>query len=74
MNSFRDVQLQLPYNNPCTLYYYLGNPGIYRMVGAAGPMIFVLTEFHYLHQKYQNRTENQQCREVFTYVKTPNGV
>ncbi|KAJ6041277.1 uncharacterized protein N7446_010834 [Penicillium canescens] len=34
-----DVQLWVPYDDPTTLYYHLGDPGIYGMAGVAGPGI-----------------------------------
>jgi hypothetical protein len=37
MNGLMDVQLWVPYNNPSTLYYNLGDPSIYRMAGVGRP-------------------------------------
>ncbi|CAG8945137.1 unnamed protein product [Penicillium salamii] len=38
-NGLLDVQLWVPYDDPTTLYYHLGDPGIYKMAGVAGPEI-----------------------------------
>ncbi|GKZ94888.1 hypothetical protein AnigIFM59636_008619 [Aspergillus niger] len=38
-NGLVDVQLWVPYDDPTTLYYHLGDPGIYGMAGDAGPVI-----------------------------------
>ncbi|CAG7947063.1 unnamed protein product [Penicillium salamii] len=38
-NGLLDVQLWVPYDDPTTLYYHLGDPGIYEMAGVAGPGI-----------------------------------
>ncbi|KAJ5348587.1 uncharacterized protein N7506_001840 [Penicillium brevicompactum] len=38
-NGLLDVQLWVPYDDPTTLYYHLGDPGIYGMAGVAGPEI-----------------------------------
>ncbi|GFF96253.1 hypothetical protein IFM53868_08444 [Aspergillus udagawae] len=38
-NGLMDVQLWVPYDDPRTLYYHLGDPGIYGMAGVAGPVI-----------------------------------
>ncbi|KAJ5111900.1 hypothetical protein NUU61_001530 [Penicillium alfredii] len=38
-NGLMDVQLWVPYDDPTTLYYHLGDPGTYGMAGDAGPMI-----------------------------------
>jgi hypothetical protein len=38
-NGLVDVQLWVPYNDPTTLYYDLGDPGIYGKAGVAGPGI-----------------------------------
>ncbi|KAL6234793.1 hypothetical protein BDW75DRAFT_211492 [Aspergillus navahoensis] len=38
-NGLMDVQLWVPYDDPTTLYYHLGDPGIYGMAGDAGPGI-----------------------------------
>ncbi|KAJ5348618.1 uncharacterized protein N7506_001871 [Penicillium brevicompactum] len=38
-NGLLDVQLWVPYDDPTTLYYHLGDPGIYEMAGVAGPEI-----------------------------------
>ncbi|KAJ5716192.1 hypothetical protein N7493_008103 [Penicillium malachiteum] len=38
-NGLMDVQLWVPYNDPTTLYYHLGDPGTYGMVGVVGPGI-----------------------------------
>ncbi|CAG8882129.1 unnamed protein product [Penicillium nalgiovense] len=35
-NGLMDVQLWVPYDDPTTLYYHLGDPGIYGMAGVAG--------------------------------------
>ncbi|KAL2868386.1 uncharacterized protein BJX67DRAFT_387425 [Aspergillus lucknowensis] len=35
----QEFHLWVLYNNPTTLYYHLGDPGIYRMAGVAGPGI-----------------------------------
>ncbi|CAP87028.1 hypothetical protein EN45_041440 [Penicillium chrysogenum] len=35
-NGLMDVQLWVPYDDPTTLYYHLGEPGIYGMAGVAG--------------------------------------
>ncbi|BCS00122.1 uncharacterized protein AKAW2_50463A [Aspergillus luchuensis] len=35
-NGLMDVQLWVPYDDPTTLYYHLGDPGIYEMAGVAG--------------------------------------
>jgi hypothetical protein len=37
MNGLMDVQLWVPYNNPSTLYYNLGDPSIYGMAGVGRP-------------------------------------
>ncbi|KAL4986045.1 hypothetical protein BDW68DRAFT_133427 [Aspergillus falconensis] len=34
-NGLMDVQLWVPYDDPTTLYYHLGDPGIYGMAGVA---------------------------------------
>ncbi|KHN93689.1 Protein kinase-like domain protein [Metarhizium album ARSEF 1941] len=36
-NGLMDVQLWVPYDDPTTLYYHLGDPGIYEMAGVAAP-------------------------------------
>ncbi|KAF4222110.1 hypothetical protein CNMCM5878_006705 [Aspergillus fumigatiaffinis] len=36
-NGLIDVQLWMPYDDPRTLYYNLGDPGIYGMAGVTGP-------------------------------------
>jgi hypothetical protein len=38
-NGLIDVQLWMPYDDPRTLYYNLGDPGIYGMAGVTGPVI-----------------------------------
>ncbi|PYH98521.1 hypothetical protein BO71DRAFT_344644 [Aspergillus ellipticus CBS 707.79] len=38
-NGLMDVQLCVPYDDPTTLYYHLGDPGTYGMAGVAGPGI-----------------------------------
>ena len=38
-NGLMDVQLWVPYNDPTTLYYHLGDPGAYGIAGAPGPEI-----------------------------------
>lgn len=38
-NGLIDVQLWVPYDDPRTLYYHLGDPGVYGMAGVAGPVI-----------------------------------
>ncbi|KAF4227345.1 hypothetical protein CNMCM6805_003102 [Aspergillus fumigatiaffinis] len=38
-NGLMDVQLWVPYDDPRTLYYHLGDPGIYGMAGVTGPVI-----------------------------------
>ncbi|KAL5003682.1 hypothetical protein BDV10DRAFT_190611 [Aspergillus recurvatus] len=37
INSLMDMQLLVPSNNPCTLYYNLGNPSIYRTTSVGRP-------------------------------------
>ncbi|CAG8000360.1 unnamed protein product [Penicillium salamii] len=36
-NGLMDVQLWVPYDDPTTLYYYLGDPGTHGTAGIAGP-------------------------------------
>lgn len=38
-NGLVDVQLWVPYDDPRTLFYHLGDPGIYGMAGVAGSVI-----------------------------------
>ncbi|KAJ5549778.1 hypothetical protein N7461_004476 [Penicillium sp. DV-2018c] len=38
-NGLTDVQLWVPYDDPTTLYYHLGDPGISGIEGVAGPGI-----------------------------------
>ncbi|KAL2859804.1 uncharacterized protein BJX67DRAFT_33340 [Aspergillus lucknowensis] len=38
-NGLMDVQLWVPYDDPTTLYYHLGDPGMYGTAGGAGPGI-----------------------------------
>ncbi|KAH8432444.1 uncharacterized protein LDX57_010080 [Aspergillus melleus] len=38
-NGLMDVQLWVPYDDPATLYYHLGDPGMYGTAGSAGPGI-----------------------------------
>ncbi|CAG8241623.1 unnamed protein product [Penicillium olsonii] len=38
-NGLMDVQFWVPYDDPSTLYYHLGDPGLYKMAGMAEPKI-----------------------------------
>ncbi|KAL4778648.1 hypothetical protein BJX76DRAFT_352451 [Aspergillus varians] len=38
-NGLMDLHLWVPYDDPTTLYYHLGDPGAYGMAGDAGPVI-----------------------------------